>query len=76
MAAGSGSGLLETETGTLGSDTGARGRTNRGDTTRVGEGSEETDGTLGGATGEIVGGETGANGRGWTARRRMSATRA
>jgi hypothetical protein len=74
MAAGtSGSGLVETETGTLGSETGARGRADRGDTSGVGEGSdEETDGILGGATGTRVGGETG----GWTARRRMSATRA
>jgi hypothetical protein len=73
MAAGSGSSLLETETGTLGSETGARGRADRGDTIGVGEGSGETDGTLGGATGTRVGGE---DGRGWTARRRMSATRA
>jgi hypothetical protein len=73
MAAGtSGSSLVETETGILGSETGARGRADRGDTSGVGERSEETDGTLGGATGTRVGGETG----GWTARRRMSATRA
>ena len=62
MAAGRGSGLLEAETGTLGSDTGAGGNADGGDTTRVGEGSEETDGTLGGATGAMVGGESGARG--------------
>ena len=54
--------FAETETGTLGSDTGAGGNADGGDTTRVGEGSEETDGTLGGATGAMVGGESGARG--------------
>jgi hypothetical protein len=76
-AAGSGSGLLEGETGTLGSEIGARGSAERGDASRTGGGSAMSDGTLGGATGARVGGEPGARGadeRGWTARQRMSAT--